>query len=299
MAPLDIFLLYVCPAAGGVLATVMFGIPVSDLRTALRRGDLGSLNPTPWMWASGNCLGWIIYGYLQEDPFLVAANLPGLLVTVWLNYGAAKLQYYSLYRRHELRRRASGAHTAAARQQDEQWDASPAFADDQDELLESSALESSALTNSDDDDVSDAERLVFVPQETGFFRIMAAWAILATYATWFTDRRTACFLVGWTVNLNLVFFYGAPLNTIRTVVKTGDSAPIHRPTLTMNFINTSFWMLYGLARHNPIILLPNAIGFLLGVAQAVLCASYPRRKAAYETAPPMAAAVTQDVVDFA
>lgn len=61
-------------------------------------------------------------------------------------------------------------------------------------------------------------------------------------------------------------------------MKTQDSTPIHRPTLTMNFVNTTFWMLYGLARKNIIIVAPNATGFVLGVAQALLCMYYPAKR---------------------
>jgi hypothetical protein len=65
------------------------------------------------------------------------------------------------------------------------------------------------------------------------------------------------------------------VHTVRTVVRTRDAALLHRPTLFMNTCNATFWILYGAARHNPIIVFPNAVGGLLGVAQVVLCLCFP------------------------
>jgi len=77
MTILEVFLLYVCPTIGSILSTIMFAAPVNDLRRALLVGELGVLDPFPFVFAAGNTLGWIVYGYFQWDPFLVAANLPG------------------------------------------------------------------------------------------------------------------------------------------------------------------------------------------------------------------------------
>ena len=46
----------------------------------------------------------------------------------------------------------------------------------------------------------------------------------------------------------------------------------------MSLINTSFWLLYGVARTNVVIVAPNGMGFLLGVAQSVLCLYFPAKK---------------------
>jgi hypothetical protein len=70
--------------------------PVYDLREALKKGRLGSLNPVPWAIMTGNCLGWSAYAYYTKDPFVLASNIPGLVLSFWLNSGAAKLQYYEL-----------------------------------------------------------------------------------------------------------------------------------------------------------------------------------------------------------
>ena len=89
----EIVLIYVCPLMGCIIANIMFTAPLKDVRQAVRRGTLGSLNPTPWAVMTGNCTGWIIYSFLIDNQFLYWANTPGLLLSFWLNFAAAKLQY--------------------------------------------------------------------------------------------------------------------------------------------------------------------------------------------------------------
>ena len=86
-----------CPSLGVMLATLTFAAPVTSLRRRLSKGSLGDLNPTPWAVMTGNCAGWIAYSYLTHDVFVLLANVPGLLVSMWLNFGAIKLQYRTAY----------------------------------------------------------------------------------------------------------------------------------------------------------------------------------------------------------
>ena len=74
----------------------MYAAPIRDMRSALAKGTLGDLAPFPFAMMSGNCLGWLIYGYFQRDPFLIAANLPGFVLSLWLNSGTSKLQYLQM-----------------------------------------------------------------------------------------------------------------------------------------------------------------------------------------------------------
>lgn len=67
----------------------------------------------------------------------------------------------------------------------------------------------------------------------------------------------------------------APLQTVCKVISERSSASIHAPTMIMNWMNTSFWIAYGLARRNPVIVIPNSIGLLLGILQGLLRLAYP------------------------
>jgi hypothetical protein len=84
-------------------------------------------------------------------------------------------------------------------------------------------------------------------------------------------------VVGIIVNLNLAFFYAAPLFTIFRVLKTRNSVSIHIRTMVTNTLNGSFWTAYGLAVQDPFIWVPNGLGAILGVIQFCLCVLFPRR----------------------
>jgi solute carrier family 50 protein (sugar transporter) len=218
-----IILAYICPSVGAVLAGIMFAAPVQDLREALKNGSLDVLNPLTWAMMTGNCLGWVAYAYYTHDPFVLAANLPGLIISLWLNIGAIKLQYHDIIKTQQ-----------------------------------------------------DPESLTMVPQETMLLRILLIWSFVLLWVGWWHPTLNSSHIVGLVVNVNLVFFYGAPLHTIKEVVQTKCSDSIHLPTMVLSWSNTSFWLAYGVARKDPIILIPNALGLLLGLMQGLLCLLYPR-----------------------
>lgn len=232
--------------------------PVLDLRKALIRGSLGSLNPFPWSMMTGNCLGWVVYGYYTADPFVTAANIPGLILSLWLNLGAAKLQYLELYN--------SRKRTPA----NEHWDASPDEDDAGSHMSGNQSIVSSLVSSS-----PEAESLVMVEQERHLLRILCAWGAVIVWAGWFSAADPAT-TIGLVVNVNLVFFYGAPLQTITKVIAQGNSDSIHVPTMIMNWTNTTFWILYGLAKHDMVIVVPNGAGLTLGLLQGLLTLTYPR-----------------------
>jgi solute carrier family 50 protein (sugar transporter) len=230
---------------------------------------------------TGNCLGWIVYGIYTSDAFVFAANLPGLILSLWLNMGAAKLQYFEL--RNDMKQNAS---QTAVR---EDWNASPAILepdDNLDELPDGSGevVERQAsgdhASGSDSDNGAGAdisELMVIVPQEQALLRILVAWAVVITWVGWFSTSTDPAATIGIVVNVNLVFFYGAPLQTVQTVVAERSSESIHVPTMVMNWMNTTFWILYGIARNDFIIIVPNVMGLSLGLLQGVLCVMFPRQ----------------------
>jgi hypothetical protein len=125
--------------------------------------------------------------------------------------------------------------------------------------------------------ISMNESLVMVPQESLLLKIIIFWITVLIWVGWVMQPGREAKIVGILVNLNLVFFYGAPLQTMKTVIEDKCSDTIHAPTMMMNWVNTSFWIAYGYAQHDFIILVPNAIGLCLGLVQGVLCLLYPRK----------------------
>mmetsp|Transcript_10015 Transcript_10015/g.18207 ORF Transcript_10015/g.18207 Transcript_10015/m.18207 type:complete len:126 (-) Transcript_10015:531-908(-) len=86
---------HLCPALGCITSGLMFGVvaPVRDLTECIAYGSFGALNPVPCAIMTGNCFGWVVYAYMKQDPYLLASNLPGFLISLWLHVGAANLQY--------------------------------------------------------------------------------------------------------------------------------------------------------------------------------------------------------------
>ena len=89
-------------------------------------------------------------------------------------------------------------------------------------------------------------------------------------------QRTRELIVGVCFNVNLLFFYGAPLSSIAQVLKERNSASIHIWTMVTNTANCCFWSAYGVALLDPIIYVPNGLGASLGFAQVVLVMLFPR-----------------------
>jgi solute carrier family 50 (sugar transporter) len=272
----DVFLLYVCPTLGGLMSTVMFAAPINDLRDALATGTTGDLNFFPFAMMTGNTFGWLVYGYHTKDAFIVSSNLPGFILSLWLNTGAAKIQYW------EMKEKQSTS-LALQRQVLQRWGANrPAeetdYADSEPLRRRQHQHQQSEQDGTvNDETAASIEYLQMTPQEVLLLRVLCFWAVVLVYISWLYPKNgDPASLVGVLVNINLVVFYAAPLKTIQTVIAERNSASIHYETMVMNWINTSFWIGYGCARRDLIIIIPNATGLMLGLAQGALCVLYPR-----------------------
>jgi solute carrier family 50 protein (sugar transporter) len=242
-----LFLNYICPSLGTIMASLTFAAPIGALRERLARGSLGSLNPTPWAFMLGNCAGWVAYSYLTKDLFVLASNAPGLILSVWLNMGAVKLQY-----------RAYRA-----------WD---------DGSVRSRGRIGDDGNDDDDGDDRGHDFGAFVPHERKVLHIFALWVVIfSAVAHIDMTRYTREEIIGVCNNIMLCFFYGAPLSTIAQVIRTGSSDSLHALTVTMMVLNALFWLGYGIAVGDPFIFVPNGIGCALGGAQVLLLVIFPRK----------------------
>ena len=260
----------------------MFSAPYKDLRAAVNRGFLGDLNPTPWAFMLGNCCGWVTYSILVDNLWILFGNAPGLLLSIWLNMGAAKLQYQA-FRMTEIRKSLKSHFEKLPTQ----------------EVTEKTNHETSSSSNSDpaqfkdndgSDDSTDAVDKTIqsltsfessetdAPHERIVMFISIIWVAciaLISFVSGFS-QTTKEWIVGILVNLNLVFFYGSPLSTIWIVFRTRNAASIHIPTMITNTANGTFWGLYGLAILDPFVAIPNGLGTALGVIQIFLVMTFPR-----------------------
>ena len=282
-----VILEWVCPAAGMVLGNIMFFAPFRDVRRATRNGQLGDLNPTPWAFMLGNCCGWVSYSFLLDNLFLYFGNMPGLILSVWLNIQAAKLHYEhhrSLATRKSIvlaledRECNRSCRSGLGEVLNEKKNDDDCGGDDNDEegkvtettttaaapppppFSETRTSSSSTTTNMDALDyatvvwnVASQKVKAPAPHENLVVIIITIWiAIISTvlFGREVLSANVQEFIVGMGCNLNLVFFYGAPLSTIMTVLKTRSSASIHLPSMLTSTANGAFWCAYGIAVNN-------------------------------------------------
>ncbi|KAL3787804.1 hypothetical protein HJC23_003553 [Cyclotella cryptica] len=260
--------------------------PFKDVRRAVSRGTLGALNPTPWAAMTGNCCGWVTYSYLIQNWFVFWANAPGFVLSIWLNMAAAKLQYCdrmskemrsSFVRLLESNRRSFAIHDDhgdSSKLVDEQMQAIEKVNNNQPncegdmasfEIMRKMALE-----------IAIGKTEAPAPHEKVVVAVIVIWVAVITCICFLgVTQRQKELIVGITVNINLLFFYGAPLSTIFLVLKSRDSGSIHRWTMLMNTANASFWTAFGIGTKDYFILVPNGVGAVLGGIQMILCMIVP------------------------
>ena len=116
------------------------------------------------------------------------------------------------------------------------------------------------------------------PHEKMVMIIVILWTILvAIVGLANLPSSTNELVVGICVNINLFFFYGAPLSSVVQVFRDRNSASIHMWTMITNTLNSCFWTAYGLAIGDAFIFVPNGIGAVLGFVQIALVVLFPRK----------------------
>ena len=210
---------------------------------------------------TGNCFGWLAYAYYTKNPFVLASNIPGLLVSVWLNAGASKLQYYAQIDDNNIDSDINDEDNSNNNNNNNNYEAAQ--------------VQSSSL--SDEESSQSTTINVFTSQDILLLEVLSLWMIILVGVGWLgICKGKEKEVVGLLVNINLLFFYAAPLQTMSTVVKKKGSDSIHTLTMILNCLNAGFWGIYGLAINDIVIYGPNSIGLLLGIIQAILCCIYPK-----------------------
>jgi solute carrier family 50 protein (sugar transporter) len=287
----EIILEYACPGAGTITAMFMWVAPWKDVQQATARGRLDDLNPLPWAFMLGSCIGWITYAILIQNIFVLVSTLPGLLLSVYYNMQAIKLQFHE-DRSTDLRKSIVSA-LEVEQQQSQTFFLPPPVVlvvpMTTENLEESLSADKNQNINSTANntlvdyakivwEVAAQKRLSPAPHENAVLFLVTVWAATISLVT-FTDSFSASVkenIIGFTAIGNLLFFYGAPLSTIATVLKTRNSRSIHVRTMVTNTANGAFWCAYGFAVQDYLIGGPNGFGAFLGGIQIVLCVLFPR-----------------------
>lgn len=139
----------------------------------------------------------------------------------------------------------------------------------------------SSSRHSKDDKNNNDSLLFLTPHEKLCLSISAFWLILLSCCKFVPllitqqyDKDITSkvqFTIGLITNINSIFFYGAPLSTIVTVMKEKNSSSIHRMTLLTYLLSSSFWTIYGIAILDMMIAVPSMIALFLSLIQLILC----------------------------
>ncbi len=183
-----------------------------------------------------------------------------LIISIWLNVCAMKLQYYE-----EIVKSSSAPCLPR---------------DDKDTVDENGDWTQPTIeveTNAKNGARSHQPPSTLTSHEWKLLQIIIVWIIiLSTTSLLPVNQDGTKFVIGVAVNLNLIFFYAAPLSTIVVVLRAKNSSSIHPCTMIMNTINSFFWCIYSLAIQDHYILIPNGMGFLFGIVQMILFKCYPQ-----------------------
>jgi len=90
-------------------------------------------------------------------------------------------------------------------------------------------------------------------------------------------QRTRELIVTFLANAIAMFFYGAPLSTIWTVLREKNSSSIHIRTMLANTLTGLFWTAYGIAVSDLFLAIPNGLGAGFGAIQIIFCVLSPRK----------------------
>ena len=109
------------------------------------------------------------------------------------------------------------------------------------------------------------------PHEKVVIGIITAWfAFISCIIFIPMNVKQREFIIGIAVNVNMSFFYGAPLSIIWKVMRTRNSSWIHRRTMIMNTLCALFFLAFGFGRMDWFLIVPNGIGVILGGVQLFL-----------------------------
>ena len=251
--------------------------PYKDVKEAVRKGTLGHLNPTPWAVMTGCTIGWVTYSYLINNLFLFFTNAPGLILSVWLNMAAAKLQYSDRISKGmraafvELLDRNRQSFRRLDRGGDE-LDKENNANDTTNDVHSFANMKQMAL------DITIQKAEAPAPHEKIVVGVVTFWVSVISLLYFLQlDISQWKYVIGIITNINTCMFYGAPLSTIYTVIKERDSSSIHRPTMIMNTCTAAFLTAFGFGVKDLIIIIPNGIGAILGFIQIFLRLVVPAR----------------------
>ena len=121
---------------------------------------------------------------------------------------------------------------------------------------------------------------------------MMFWGLMATAAFWGLMGMIACIVfdddpasreqgIVFIGVLGMGFgllYYTSPLSTLLKIVRQRDASSLYLPLIVTSFLNASLWVVYGFAKRDTAIWLPNVVGMALCTVQFLIKVLIPATK---------------------
>lgn len=246
----SVFATTIAPTLGAVLSNAMWATPILDIKRQRKLRTLGTINPMPYVVGMYCVYGWVLYGSLKHDGFIMWANFAAVGVLTYCNLSVVALSTAEIIRLED-----SLSDTVVGT-----------------EKVSSAEGKMAELA---------AKQATLSYVEAGLWMAPLLWGLMSwlSWVVW-NDSEQVINVVGWVAMVWQILFFWAPLSMLREVVRQGDSSSIFPPAVAANMANCGMWVVYGYtAIQDPMVWVPNFIGLVLQVVAISLVLRYPRTAA--------------------
>ena len=281
-AATGIFPTLIAPLLGSTLSNIMWATPLMQVWEAKKNKSIGVVNPFPFIIGCFCTSGWLLYGTLYGDGFIIWANFPGLTILTYCTLNLYNLMQLQIIRdetcllSYTTLDKDKDSTTTLAHAAHVVEGGGPQRLRSESNVSEIDEMAKAVLA------LESAKKIVFWV-ETALWSSPLMWGIL-TYLSWViwkaNDHQTAKDTVGWIcVSVTLVFFF-SPLSALKEVVRVKDASSLYPPSIFANSLNCAMWFIYGwLVLRDPIVWAPNLLGLILQAINTCLVIIYGRKLA--------------------
>ena len=86
-----VFFSVALPTIGVILSTIQLAVPFATILECRKQGTIGPLNPVPWVSSWINCFGWMVYGVVIQDFYIMMSVLFGTVLNFYATTTALTL----------------------------------------------------------------------------------------------------------------------------------------------------------------------------------------------------------------
>lgn len=96
---------------------------------------------------------------------------------------------------------------------------------------------------------------------------LTVWVFLATLIVVLRDIELGIQLMGYFSTFTSISNSASPFSCALVIMRTGDASSLYLPAITLNLVNGTLWVLYGLVTADYFLVLSSGIGWLLALLQ--------------------------------